>query len=269
MSGSSLLTAVTAKLTTTQSLLGSEAGNYASGATKISVIHRRPILSIPPASTALDHRTCPYASHAPSEGKKTATQAPQSERKSPASIDSMERKKAPLLMKRSLSADQLNMFGPVPTKRPFPVQIWFNQSKVRRLPVATAYWLDSPLHDSMTFVYTKLLEASQAYRYLQLQSKPRKYLHLTGGGIQTINAPVRKPEATIPAMMVKLGAQLVKKTANGKLPPPPPLISLRPKLKILMRNAPPQQEHPLELCKRRKPSDTNGKTHTDLSNVIN
>jgi hypothetical protein len=167
------------------------------------------------------------------------------------------------ILKRSLSADHLDIFQPVPAKRPFPVQIWFNNPPRGPRPlVATAFWLDSPLHDSQSFVFIKLLEASQARRYLQLQSKPRKYLHLTSGWIVAINNPPptsRKAELMLPPMTVKLLPAQIKPVSNAagsaqrptpqqivaknttppqstsqqqikkspQLPPPPPLISLR------------------------------------------
>jgi len=248
MSGLRVVTPVTTKLTTVESRIRSEVSNYASGTTKFTVIHRRGIVSIPVSST-IDNRTlansmCLYPNHRPKSQISAKSTSPSvvidqvSAKKVVTSTTSTTRR-----IKRSLSADNLNIFAPMPAKCPFPVQIWFNQSKVQRLPVATAYWLDSPLHDSMSFVYTKLLEASQAYRYLQLQSKPRKYLHLTGGGIVAIHPPQRrKVETSLPAMTVKLPPP------HKKLPPPPPLISLRPEFKVLIR----EQEQPLELCKRRK-----------------
>lgn len=246
MSGLRVVTPVTTKLTTVESRIRCEVGNYASGSTKFTVIHRRAIVSIPTSST-IDNRTlansmCLYANHQPKSRTNTKPASPpvimeQASTKKVTSSTSSRR------IKRSLSADNLNIFAPAPAKCPFPVQIWFNQSKVPRLPVATAYWMDSPLHDSMSFVYTKLLEASQSYRYLQLQSKPRKYLHLTGGGIVAIHPPQgRKAETSLPAMTAKLPPP------HKKLPPPPPLISLRPEFKVLIR----EQEQPLELCKRPK-----------------
>jgi len=260
MGGLRVVTPVTTKITMAESRIRSEVGNYASGATKFTVIHRRAIVSIP-ASSTVDNRTlansmCLYANHRPKSRVGTKSTSP------PVAIEQVSTKKsttwsrsAERRIKRSLSSDNLDMFAPAPAKYPFPVQIWFNQSKVPRLPVATAYWLDSPLHDSMSFVYTKLLEASQAYRYLQLQSKPRKYLHLTGGGIVAIHPPQgRKAESNLPSMTVKLPPPHKKlPPPHKKLPPPPPLISLRPEFKVLIR----EQEQPLELCKRRKESGRN------------
>ena len=57
-----------------------------------------------------------------------------------------------------------------------------------RKAIATAYRQDESLDNAKTeeaFIFIKLLEASQARRYTrQLQGKPRKHLHLAGGGIE-------------------------------------------------------------------------------------
>lgn len=325
------LTAVTAKITTAQSRIRSELGNFPSGPTKFTVVHRRPVFFCPPINTQappnngklmLANTMCRFAQHpvavpaiaqkptassCSSKSSTTITQTSSSvtvlvssqnhknenANKRPVAAVATRHKIAKPVLKRSLSADHLDIFQPVPTKRPFPVQIWFNnQPRGPRPLVATAFWLDSPLHDSQAFVYTKLLEASQARRYLQLQSKPRKYLHLTGGWIVAVNNPPptsRKPELMLPPMTVKLlppvkssppvlvlpkqqpppsprlnyaaeqpAQQQRKKSPTSQLPPPPPLISLRPP-PVTKREveSPPahSQEHPLELCKRRKQSD--------------
>lgn len=356
------VTAVTAKMTTAQSRIRSELGNFPSGPTKFTVVHRRPVFFVPPqqqqlppptsgASVLLANAMCRFAHH-PVAGTAQKSTAPECSRMSSAAIatttstttssssgsvlvssqqqtngigkrataDAVARQNSgsdivkpaagrikPIL-KRSLSADHLDSFQPVPAKRPFPVQIWFNNPPRGPRPlVATAFWLDSPLHDSQAFVYIKLLEASQARRYLQLQSKPRKYLHLTSGWIVVINNPPaasRKPELMLPPMTVKLMPAQVKpvistaaaqrplpqqiaaktaqqpvlvgksaqptsqnqpfkKSPSSQLPPPPPLISLRPQSqsaqpqqptipKREIESPPPLQEHPLELCNNKR-----------------
>ncbi|XP_046658036.1 formin-like protein 20 isoform X3 [Daphnia pulicaria] len=358
------VTAVTAKMTTAQSRIRSELGNFPSGPTKFTVVHRRPVFFVPPqqqqspqptsgASVLLANAMCRFTHH-PVAGTAQKSTAPECSRMSSAAIatttttsssgsvlvssqqqtngigkraaaDAVARQNSgsdivkpaaarikPIL-KRSLSADHLDSFQPVPAKRPFPVQIWFNNPPRGPRPlVATAFWLDSPLHDSQAFVYIKLLEASQARHYLQLQSKPRKYLHLTSGWIVVINNPPaasRKPELMLPPMTVKLmpaqvkpvistaaaqrplpqqitaktaqqpvlvgkSVQLVanqptsqnqpfKKSSTSQLPPPPPLISLRPQSQTAqpqqptipkreIESPPPLQEHPLELCNNKR-----------------
>ena len=301
-----ILTAMTQTMSTVQSKIRSELGNFPSGTTKFTVIHRRPVssLTVPFKPSPLKGQTansmCRYSYHpifsssasssddrtsvTSSSSHKTgpATTHPQAKRQASGSKNQQPARKIRSALKRSLSADHLNEFQPMPAKRPFPVQIWFkNRPSGPRLPVATSYWQDSPLHDSLAFVYTKLLEASQARRYLQLQSKPRKYLHLTGGGIHAIvpPPPSRKPEIMLPPMVVKMRPSLpvkpiivsspqpaqqrpIKKMPIHHLPPPPPLISLSGRdsslplvIKINRSSTPPQQEHPLELCKRRKESE--------------
>lgn len=332
-------------MTTVQSRIRSELGNFPSGPTKFTVIHRRPVFFVPPLNAqtppiaangrqVLANTMCRFAHH-PIAAIAQKSSAPESNRSSSA-ITTVSSSSASALvsshqqtngnkrtdvataarqpstvrpasvkpiLKRSLSAEHLDIFQPVPAKRPFPVQIWFNnQPRGPRPLVATVFWLDSPLHDSQAFVYTKLLEASQAHRYLQLQSKPRKYLHLTSGWIAAINNPApaarSKPELMLPPMTVKHIPQVkpvstlaqqrplpqeiavkttaqtvaksaqpvassptpqqVKKSPSSQLPPPPPLISLRPVGMIPKReieSPPPLQDYPLELCKRRKPSD--------------
>ncbi|XP_046445415.1 formin-like protein 20 isoform X1 [Daphnia pulex] len=272
------VTAVTAKMTTAQSRIRSELGNFPSGPTKFTVVHRRPVFFVPPqqqqspqptsgASVLLANAMCRFAHH-PVAGTAQKSTAPECSRMSSAAnatttttsssgsvlvssqqqtngigkraaADAVARQNSgsdivkpaaarikPIL-KRSLSADHLDSFQPVPAKRPFPVQIWFNNPPRGPRPlVATAFWLDSPLHDSQAFVYIKLLEASQARRYLQLQSKPRKYLHLTSGWIVVINNPPaasRKPELMLPPMTVKLMPAQVKpviSTAAAQRPLP-------------------------------------------------
>lgn len=315
-------TAVTAKMTTAQSRIRSELGNFPSGPTKFTVVHRRPVFFHPHINkqsaspthvtkSLLANTMCRYSNH-PVATTSTAQNSNTSNRKSstlaslttaPILVSSHQKNgntKRPLetgkhksckpILKRSLSADHLDIFQPVPAKRPFPVQIWFNNPPRGPRPlVATAFWLDSPLHDSQAFVYTKLLEASQARRYLQLQSKPRKYLHLTGGWIAAVNNPQptsHKPELMLPPMTVKLITpikahsspapsvlkspprtpsatqptqlhQQRKKPLPNQLPPPPPLISLRLPAtitKIEVDDSQSLQEQPLELCKRRKQS---------------
>jgi hypothetical protein len=207
------VTAVTAKMTTAQSRIRSELGNFPSGPTKFTVVHRRPVFFVPPqqqqspqptsgASVLLANAMCRFAHH-PVAGTAQKSTAPECSRMSSAAIatttttsssgsvlvssqqqtngigkraaaDAVARQNSgsdivkpaaarikPIL-KRSLSADHLDSFQPVPAKRPFPVQIWFNNPPRGPRPlVATAFWLDSPLHDSQAFVYIKLLEASQ------------------------------------------------------------------------------------------------------------
>ena len=312
------LTAVTAKMTTAQSRIRSELGNFPSGPTKFTVVHRRPVFFCPPINqqtppnngkVILANTMCRFDQHPVAAAAQKTVASSCSSRSSTTTaitassaglVNSRHQKnendhKRPVatrhkhvrpILKRSLSADHLDTFQAVPAKRPFPVQIWFNnQPRGPRPLVATAFWLDSPLHDSQAFVYTKLLEASQARRYLQLQSKPRKYLHLTSGWIVAINNPPptsRKPELMLPPMTVKLlpptkssSSVLVlpkqptptpkpvppppqqKKSPVSQLPPPPPLISLRSTLvtKREVESPPSHQEQPLELCKRRKQSD--------------
>ena len=313
-------TAVTAKMTTAQSRIRSELGNFPSGPTKFTVVHRRPVFFVPPlqqqspptstttstTKSLLANSMCRFSQHpvllavsAPQKAgaecnksslssnssdlvssshhggiivkrRKSVNQDESSRRNIDSSITNkpaapnVSSRLEPIL-KRSLSADHLDIFQPVPAKRPFPVQIWFNNPPRGPRPlVATAFWLDSPLHDSQSFVFIKLLEASQARRYLQLQSKPRKYLHLTSGWIVAINNPPptsRKAELMLPPMTVKFlptqikpvstagsaqrPAALPQQTAaknttppqstsqcqpfkkSPQLPPPPPLISLR------------------------------------------
>lgn len=313
-----ILTAMTQTMSTAQSRIRSELGNFPSSTTKFTVVHRRAVPSLlapfrpPPLKGNTANSMCRYAYHpisiasaagsgdgstvsSASSNKLMANKTHQSPtttspllvNKRPNGNIKTQRQQPPQkkvgrpALKRSLSADHLDEFQPEPAKRPFPLQIWFNnRPKGPRLPVATAHWQDSSLHDSLAFVCTKLLEASQARRYLQLQSKPRKYLHLTGGGIAAIvpPAPSRngKPDIILPPMVVKMRPSLpvkpasaiitnaqqqrIKKIPIHQLPPPPPLISLSERdlsipLVIKSRAAtPPQQEHPLELCKRRKPS---------------
>lgn len=279
-------TAGTVKLTTAQSSIRSEIGNFPSGPTKYTVVHRRPVSTLLPAfvqpspqktsaQVVLPNTMCRYVQHpALTKNEKAGVLSAslvnqKSSEKSTRPTES--RSKAKPTLKRSLSADHLDVFQPAPAKRPFPVQIWFNSRKSGPRPlVATAFWLDSPLHDSQAFVYTKLLEASQARRYLRLQSKPRKYLHLTGGGIVAINPSPpsnRKLGIVLPPMTVKVlpvkqpnsiidSPSKIKKPNIAQLPPPPPLISLRPPVVSPKVERPdsPQQEQPLELCKRRKHS---------------
>lgn len=325
------VTGVTSKMTTAQSRIRSELGNFPSGPTKFTVIHRRPIFFItaktnherqdtgsPNGKMVLANSMCRFAQHPVAVSRKmnNTTQSSRSSASMSASalstsalVSSQVRKKTTQesttlsrsgksVLKRSLSADHLDIFQPAPPKRPFPVQIWFNnQPRGPRPLVSTAFWLDSPLHDSQAFVYTKLLEASQARRYLRLQSKPRKYLHLTSGWIVAVSNPPpspRKPEFMLPPMTVKILPQIKtspagtvltqkpqvtetptvslaqppvqsprKKSPSTLLPPPPPLISLRPPPPLIPKveetvsspSPPPLQEHPLELCKRRKHSD--------------
>lgn len=302
-----ILTAATVTLSTAQSRIRTELGNFPSGPTKFTVIHRRPVNSqLTPKGTSpseghMSNPMCRFAHHPPaSDDSKTITPVTKDSslvnltKSKQTTVKSSPTRSSPCRLKRSLSSDNFDIFGPVPQKRPFPVQIWFNRPPGPRLPVATAHWQDSPLHDSLGFVYTKLLEASQARRYLQLQSKPRKYLHLTGGGIHSVIPtppsvrPGSKPEIVLPPMMVKLAPPLVT-AANGirpssltikpivtaasttpavgqrrkssfpihhhSLPPPPPLISLQQS---------PTNRHPLltginsnnSLVRRRGPSAT-------------
>ncbi|KAK4036466.1 hypothetical protein OUZ56_028520 [Daphnia magna] len=250
------VTAVTAKMTTAQSRIRSELGNFPSGPTKFTVIHRRPVFFAPPLQPqtppisangkhVLANAMCRFAHH-PAAVTAQKSSASESSRSSSAITTTTSSSSGPALvsshqqtngnkrtdvkttarqsnavklasvkpiLKRSLSADHLDIFQPVPAKRPFPVQIWFNnQPRGPRPLVATAFWLDSPLHDSQAFVYTKLLEASQARRYLQLQSKPRKYLHMASGWIVAINSPAptsrSKSELMLPPMTVKLLPQV-------------------------------------------------------------
>ena len=321
---------MTATMTTAQSRIRSELGNFPSGPTKFTVIHRRPVFTLsPPLGKAeatgsdaekpeeekkqdkilLPNTMCSFVRHPVVEHSESKSSPPAEELKpalvektfdvevvktesiSSSSIPSKPR------MKRSLSADNLDIFAPMPAKRPFPVRIWFNQKPGPRLPVATAHWQDSPLHDTVAFVYTKLLEASQARRYLQLQSKPRKYLHLTGGGMQSVAQPVPQPRKndhmTLPPMTVMFlpPARPQKKQALpstpstsssssmhhvvNSLPPPPPLISLAltrikiepPEMPEVRSCTPPQQEQPLELCKRRKHSNDSGGGLLENNNI--
>lgn len=286
-----IITPVTVKLTTAQSRIRSELGNFPSGPTKYTVVHRRPVASlIAPFQAAvkttsgkviLPNAMCRFVQHPTLAKNETAKLTAQStavalvNRKSEKQERPTETRPEKPVLKRCLSADHLEMFQPAPAKRPFPVQIWFNRKRGPRPLVATAFWLDSPLHDSQAFVYTKLLEASQARRYLQLQSKPRKYLHLTGGCLVAVNnSPPsnRKPTIVLPPMTVKVlpakqtstiieSPNKIKKTITIQLPPPPALISIRaPPVTTPKTERPPtpQQDQPLELCKRREPSAGSG-----------
>lgn len=272
-----ILTLATMTVSTAHSRIRSELlGNFPSGATKFTVVHRRPVTfssQCPlPKDAPQPNSMCRFAYHPVLTASNDKTE---SKKASDQVVTHPTKKASPSqpksLLKRSLSADHIDIFSPAPAKRPFPVQIWFNnRRKGPCLPVATAYWQDSPLHDSLAFVYIKLLEASQARRYLQLQSKPRKYLHLTGGGIQAVVPPPpsrqSKPEIILPPMVVKVtnrpnarpsppqqAVKSGKKILAHQLPPPPPLISLNHySTSPVAQN---QEEQPLELCnKRRKPS---------------
>ena len=308
---------MTTTMTMAQSRIRSELGNFPSGPTKFTVIHRRPVFTLSPSlgnadtptsqsenpekekqqeKVILPNTMCSFTRHptvvlqpksSPQEESKPALVKTSSEVaavKKDESITSSCIESKPRL-KRSLSADHLDIFAPMPAKRPFPVRIWFNKPRGPALPVATAHWQDSPLHDTVAFVYTKLLEASQARRYLQLQSKPRKYLHLTGGGLHSVAQPPQQQRKndlmTLPPMTVKFlpPSRPQKKTlatvssasssmhhVAHSLPPPPPLISLAltrikvepPETPAVRSGTPPQQEQPLELCKRRKQSNDSG-----------
>ena len=275
----------TDKMTSAQSRIRAEISNYPSSSTKFTVIHKRAISSIiqPPASTSATSASsastttsttvtnvyCRFAQHfaqvkaAPEKTDVKSKTVASAEASAPAQVKGHRRR----LLKRSLSADHLEAFQPPPARRPFPVRIWFNHKPGRRLPVATAHWQDSPLYDTTAFVFTKLLEASQAHRYLQLQGRPRKYLHLTGGGIQSINKPtpavptaaaVRKAESALPPMTIRVrtvGKEVEKAAVSAvtmltpvrkavqALPPPPPLISLHRDFRQLRRLASvPQQQ---------------------------
>ena len=133
-------------------------------------------------------------------------------------------------LKRSLSADDVNMFDYTPVhhysikKRP----LFYQQQQ----PVATVLWQDgSKLNDSSTittdaFVCIKLLEASQARSYLQLQGKQRNSLHLSGGGIKKI---VENSANDSPRLQQQLLLPLdVNDVAPPRqsLRPPPDLIGL-------------------------------------------
>ncbi len=240
-----ILTAATVTLSTAQSRIRTELGNFPSGPTKFTVIHRRPVNSqltqkgTSPLEGHMSNTMCRFSHHPPaSDDSKTTPIIKDSSlvnltKQKPNAVKSSSTRSSPCRLKRSLSSDNFDIFGPVPQKRPFPVQIWFNRPSGPRLPVATAHWQDSPLHDSLGFVYTKLLEASQARRYLQLQSKPRKYLHLTGGGIHSVIPtppsvrPGNKPEIVLPPMMVKLAPPLVT-AVNGTNNIRPSSLTIKP-----------------------------------------
>ena len=286
---SRITTPGTNKMTAAQSRIRSDIGNYPSSSTKFTVIHKRPISTIktPPVAKSTKpsitiNAHCRFAQHPVQTDLTQSTHdvdrvivkceevslhIPSDAEKRTLESSTKARKRPRRTLTRSLSADNLHIFQPPPAKRPFPVRIWFNKP-ASRLPVATAYWQDSPLYDPNIFVYIKLLEASQAHRYLLLQNRPRKYLHLTGGGVTAINIPPRKPEPTLPPMTIRLRPVAQKKEEpiikptpvtirkNSNLPPPPPLISLRKDLREIPRQivtVQPQDE-PLELCKRRKHS---------------
>ena len=132
-------------------------------------------------------------------------------------------------LKRSLSADDVNMFDYTPVhhysikKRP----LFYQQQQ----PVATVLWQDgSKLNNSSTittdaFVCIKLLEASQARSYLQLQGKQRNSLHLSGGGIKKI---VENSANDSPRLQRQLLLPLDVNEAPPRqsLRPPPDLIGL-------------------------------------------
>jgi hypothetical protein len=151
-------------------------------------------------------------------------------------------------LKRSLSANDVKLLpvvstGPPASKQQQRLRQLFNnrfysrndpRRSSSRKAIATAYWQDGSLDDAKTeeaFIFIKLLEASQARRYTQLQGKPRKNLHLAGGGIEIqvlgkiSSIPLfprqQKQQTTNNSNCTPIDARCQKKTPRPILPAPP------------------------------------------------
>ena len=238
-------------ITTTQSKLHLKNGNWRQS-TKLIVTHRRPVFitslnwtdeferTMKAISEArgklslLPNAKCTFARHTVSSCEKPKQQT---------TCSVLQNNPLLTSLKQSLSADDVKSLPTVSTGPSSSIQqqqqrlmMLFNRFYTRNYrrsqkAVATAYWQDGSFQDEMTeeaFVCIKLLEASQARRYTQLQGKPRKNLHLTGGGIENCSSPLiphQNQHSNMPSTVCKKPIDKNKnKTLRPHLPAPSDVV---------------------------------------------